>query len=180
MKKLNAQSAWKLFVMFLKVNLLSTSGPASVGLLYKETVGNILDEKDFIEAVGFSSVLPGSDALQLAMFVGYSAGGATGAAVALAGSILPPTLLMLGLASILKKFQGELWMDGFVKGLGPAVAALMVVVAWQVIRGEGESSMPIKKRALLIALLCLIALFFDVPSPLVLVGGGLLGIFLFK
>ncbi|GAB4418796.1 MAG: hypothetical protein Kow002_05930 [Anaerolineales bacterium] len=170
----------QLFLMFLKVNLLSTSGPASVGLLYKEAVGNLLDEKDFIEAVGFSSVLPGSDALQLAMFVGYSAGGLPGVGAALLGSILPPTLLMLGLASLLKQFQGEAWLAGFVGGLAPAVAMLMVFVAWQVIRGEGESSRPIKKRALLIALLCLTGLVLGVSPPLVLVGGGLLGIVLYK
>jgi chromate transport protein ChrA len=29
----------ELFLTFLKVNLLSTSGPASVGLIYTETVG---------------------------------------------------------------------------------------------------------------------------------------------
>ena len=180
MKNLDTNSLWKLFMLFLKVNLLSTSGPASVGLLYKEAVGNLLDEKDFIEAVGFSSVLPGSDALQLAMFVGYSANGLIGAIVALTGSILPPTLLMLALASLLKLFEGEPWLDGFVKGLSPAVAVLMVVVAWQVIRGEGESSAPIKKRALLIAFMCLFALILGASPPIVLVGGGLLGIVLFK
>lgn len=170
----------KLLWMFLKVNLLSTSGPASVGLLYKESVGNVMSEKDFIEAVGFSSVLPGSDALQLAMFIGYSTGGVAGAATALLGSILPPTLLMLGLSAILQRLQGETWMEGFVKGLTPAVAMLMMIVAWQVIRGEGESSTPIKKRALLIGGACLLALYLGVPSPLVLVGGGFLGILLFR
>ncbi|MCL7454223.1 MAG: chromate transporter [Anaerolineae bacterium] len=53
-----------------------------------------------MEAVGFSSVLPGSDALQLAMFVGHAAGGVPGALTALFGSILPPTLLMLGVVAV--------------------------------------------------------------------------------
>ena len=61
---------WQLFLMFLKVNLLTTSGPASVGLLYEEAVGSLMTEEEFVQAVGFSSALPGSDALQLAMFVG--------------------------------------------------------------------------------------------------------------
>ena len=38
--------------MFLKVNLLSPSGPASVGLLYKEAVGTVMTEEQFVEAVG--------------------------------------------------------------------------------------------------------------------------------
>lgn len=99
----------RLFLMFLKINLLTTSGPASVGLLYKETVGSLMTESQFVEAVGFSSVLPGSDALQLAMFVGYASAGVYGALVALLGSILPPTVLMLGLVTILQRLRGEAW-----------------------------------------------------------------------
>jgi chromate transport protein ChrA len=42
-----------LFLIFLKVNLLSTSGPASVGLLYHEMVGKYVTEGQFVQAVGF-------------------------------------------------------------------------------------------------------------------------------
>ena len=44
-----------------------------------DAFGTIMTEAQFIQAVGFSSVLPGSDALQLAMFVGYTAAGVPGA-----------------------------------------------------------------------------------------------------
>jgi hypothetical protein len=89
-------SVWfRLLWMFLKVNVLSPSGPASVGFLYEEAVGKIMTEERFVEAVGFSNVLPGSEALKLAMFVGFSAGGLPGVFAALLGAILPPTVLML-------------------------------------------------------------------------------------
>ena len=107
----------QLFWLFVKVNLLSTSGPASVGLLHTEAVGKIMTEAQFIQAVGLSSVLPGSDALQLAMFVGYAAGGIAGALVALVGSVLPPTLLMFGVVSILHRLRREAWVSRFVEGL---------------------------------------------------------------
>lgn len=168
---------FSLFWIFIKVNLLTTSGPASVGLLYKEAVGKLMSESDFVEAVGFSSVLPGSDALQLAMFVGYSAGGVAGAFAALLGSILPPTILMLAVVSILQKLRGEAWIGNFVRGLTPAVAVLMVVVAWQLFTGE-ESVMDVKTMG--IALVSLAALLLNVPSPLVLIGAGIAGIFLFR
>lgn len=168
----------RLLWMFLKVNILSTSGPASIGLLYKEAVGKVMSEARFIEAVGFSNVLPGSEALKLAMFVGYAAGGFPGTLAALLGSILPPTLIMLGVAAVFQRVQGEAWMEGFVKGLGPAVAMLIVVVAWQIFRTE--STKAIQKRALLIAALSAIALWFEVPPPLVLFGAGILGVVLFR
>ena len=122
-------SVWlRLFWMFLKINILSTSGPASVGLLYKESVGNkLMTEAQFIEAVGFSNVLPGSEALKLAMFVGFAAGGFTGTVAALLGSVLPPTLIMLAVAAAVQRYQGEAWMQDFMRGLGPAVAVLIAV-----------------------------------------------------
>ena len=172
-------SVWlRLLWMFLKVNILSPSGPASIGLLYKEAVGAIMTESQFVEAVGFSNVLPGSEALKLAMFVGFAAGGIPGVLTALLGSILPPTVMMLIVAAVLQRFQHENWLHGFVAGMSPAVAALIVVVAWELFRAG--STRRIERRTILIAILSGIALWFNVPSPLVLLGAGILGIILFR
>jgi chromate transporter len=165
----------QLFWLFLKVNLLSTSGMASVGLLHQEAVGRFVNESQFVQAVAFSSVLPGSDALQLAMFIGYNANGMPGALAALLGSILPPTLLMLGVAALLHRLRHETWVGSFVHGLAPAVAVLMVFVAWKLLnRGE------MIWQTLGIGAVSLIALLFDAPPPLVLLVAGLGGIFLIR
>jgi len=169
---------FRLFWMFLKINILSTSGPASVGLLYKESVDNkLMTEAQFVEAVGFSNVLPGSEALKLAMFVGFAAGGFSGTVAALLGSVLPPTVIMLAVAAAVQRFQGDAWMQGFMSGLGPAVAMLIVVVAWQIFRAENTGSF--QWRTLLIAGLSAIGFWLDIPSPFVLLGAGVLGIILF-
>jgi len=167
---------FQLFWTFIKINLLTTSGPASVGLLHTEAVGTIMTEAQFIQAVGLSSVLPGSDALQLAMFVGYEAAGIPGALVALAGSILPPTILMFGVVFTLHRLRREAWVGRFVEGLTPAVSVLMVFVAWKVFTtGSGG----IGWQALLIGIGSLIALLLNAPAPLVLLISGVLGVFLF-
>jgi chromate transporter len=171
-------SVWlNLLWMFLKVNILSPSGPASIGLLYKEAVGKIMTEAQFVEAVGFSNVLPGSEALKLAMFVGFAAGGIPGVFTALLGAILPPTVMMLVVASVLQQFQQEQWLDGFVAGLSPAVAALIIVVAWELFRASTRKK--IDRRAVFIAVLSAVAFWFEVPSPLVLLGAGMLGVFIY-
>lgn len=172
-------SAWlKLFWMFLKVNLLSPSGPASIGLLYDEAAGKLMSEERFVEAVGFSNVLPGSEALKLAMFVGHAAAGIPGVLAALLGAILPPTVMMLVVAAILQQFQNEQWLGRFVGGMSPAVAALMVLVGWELFRaGSGKK---IKIRSLVIAMLAALALWFDIPAPIVLAGAGILGVILFR
>jgi chromate transporter len=167
----------QLFWLFIKVNLLSTSGPASVGLLHSEAVGTIMTEAQFIQAVGLSSVLPGSDALQLAMFVGYAANGIPGALVALVGSVLPPTLLMFGVVSVLHRLRREAWVSRFVKGLTPAVAVLMLFVAWKVFIGGNDGV--VNWQMGLLGFASLIALIFDAPAPLVLLVAGILGILIF-
>jgi len=114
----------------------------------------------------------------LAMFVGFAAGGIPGTVAALLGSILPPTLIMLAVVALLQRVQGEAWMYGFIKGLGSAVAMLMVLVAWQLFRGEKGKR--VGWRVLLIASLGLIALVQGIPSPLVLIGSGIIGVILFR
>ncbi|HET9914965.1 MAG TPA: chromate transporter [Anaerolineales bacterium] len=168
----------RLLWMFLKVNILSPSGPASIGLLYKEAVTkSLMTETQFVEAVGFSNVLPGSEALKLAMFVGFAAGGIPGVLTALLGAILPPTVMMLVVSAVLQRFQHSNWIDGFVAGMSPAVAALIVVVAWELFRAT--SSKTVDRRAVLIAALSALAFWFELPSPLVLLGAGLLGVILY-
>lgn len=174
-----SQPVWlKLFWMFLKVNVIAPSGPASIGLLYDEAVGKIMTEEDFVEAVGFSSVLPGSDALQLAMFVGHAAGKIPGVIVALMGAILPPTVLMFILAVILEKIQGMDALQHFVAGMSPSVAALMAVIAWELL--PAPSLRAIGWRTWLLMALSAVGFFAGVPTPIVLLGAGLLGILLYR
>jgi chromate transporter len=137
-----------------------------------------MTEERFVEAVGFSNVLPGSEALKLAMFVGYAAGGVPGVFTALLGAMLPPTVMMFAVGTILQQFQQEDWLQGFVKGMSPAIAALLIMVAWELFR-VGKTK-KIDRRTLFIAALSAIALWLDVPSPLVLLGAGILGVFLFR
>lgn len=172
-------SNWfRLFWIFLKVNLLTTAGPTSVGLLYKETVGTILTEAQFVEAVGFSNLVPGSEALKLAMFIGYASGGIAGMLAALMGAIIPPTVIMLTVASILIRYQAQDWMTDLIKGITPAVGVLLALIAWQLFRASNPKS--IKWRSALIALLSFIALYLGIPPQYVLIGAGVLGVILYR
>jgi chromate transporter len=161
-----------LFWTFIKVNLLSTSGPASVGLLYHEAVGRFVTESQFIQAVGLSSVLPGSDALQLAMYIGYAAGGIPGGLVALLGSILPPTLIILGVTMILHRLRREAWVGNFVEGLAPAISVLMIFTAWKIFEKSGSTGW----QGWIIGILSLAVMLLKVPERLVVVAAGIIGV----
>ena len=165
---------FQLFLIFLKVNLLSTSGPASVGLLYHEVVGKSVTEAQFVQAVGFSSVLPGSDALQLAMYLGYAVGGIPGGLVALLASILPPTIIILGVTLILHRLRREAWIRSFIEVLTPAISVLMVFTAWKIFQKGGTMGW----EAWAIGLVSLAGMFSKrVPERIVIIVAGLIGVF---
>ena len=111
------------------------------------------------------------------MRVGFAAGGLPGVLTALLGAVLPPTVMMFAVASVLQHFQRENWLNSFVAGMSPAVAALIIVVAIELFR-VGQAN-KIGKRTLFIAALSAVAFFYEVPSPLVLLGAGVLGVILF-
>jgi chromate transporter len=165
-----------LFWIFLKVNLLSTSGPASVGLLYQETVGKLVAQSQFVQAVALSSVLPGSDALQLAMYVGYAVAGIPGGLVAMIASILPPTIIILGITFILHRIRREAWVGNFVEGLTPAISVLMAFTAWKIFQKGGATGW----QAWAIGAMSLVAMFLNVPGRIVVLIAGLVGIFFFS
>jgi chromate transporter len=168
----------QLFWIFLKINLLSTSGAASTGLLYNEAVGHFLTEAQFVQAVGLATLLPGSDALQLAMFVGFTVAGIPGGLISLFAAILPPTILMFALVSILHRVRREAWVSLFVEGLTPAVAVLILTVAWKVFKsGIGDSA---DWRVMGLGAVSLIAYRLDVPAPLVILASGIIGTLLFR
>lgn len=162
----------QIFWIFIKVNLLSTSGPASVGLLYFEVVGRHITEAQFVQAVGLSSVLPGSDALQLAMYIGYAMHGTSGGFVALLGSILPPTLIILGVTVILHRLRREAWLSSFVEGLAPAISVLMLFTAWKIFDKGGSDGW----EAWAIGLVSLVAMFLNAPARIVVVIAGVIGV----
>jgi chromate transporter len=175
----NLEVWFRLFWIFLKVNLLTTAGPTSTGLLYKECVGKIMTEPQFVEAVGFSNLVPGSEALKLAMFIGYSAGGLPGVMAALLGAIIPPTVIMLTVASILLRFQGQEWMKRFLKGMTPAIVVLLVLVSWQLYKTTNPGRV-IHWRPLILAVLSFVALYFGIAPQYVLIGAGILGVILYN
>lgn len=164
----------QLFWTFVKINLLSTSGPASVGLLYHEVVGNLITEAQFVQAVGLSSVLPGSDALQLAMYIGYAVAGIPGGFVSLAASILPPTIIILGVTMILHRLRRQAWIGNFVEGLAPAISVLMLFTAWKIFEKGGSTGW----EGWAIGVISLVAMFSQkVPERIVIIVAGLIGVF---
>lgn len=122
---------FSLFFAFLKIGALSFGGGYGMIALMRETVlaHGWMDEAGFLNLVALSESTPGPLAVNLATFVGSSAGGFAGALLATLGVVLPSFLLLLAIAALLQKFLKYRGVEAFLSGVRPAVVALILATA---------------------------------------------------
>lgn len=97
-------------------------------------------EHEFAEGLALAQSLPGSLAGNVAAYVGLRLRGWRGAAVALAGLVLPSTLLMVLLAILYRHTRNLPDAEMLFRGLNAAVVALIAVTAWRI--GRSTLSKP--------------------------------------
>jgi chromate transporter len=101
--------------------------------------------------------------------------GIPGGLVALLGSILPPTLLILGVVMLLHRIRREAWVAGFVEGLTPAISVVILFAAWNIFQKGGETGW----QGWLIGIASLVAMVLKAPARIVVLLAAVLGVFLF-
>jgi len=89
-------------------------------------------EHEFAEGLALAQSLPGSMANNVAAYVGLRLRGWRGAAVAVAGLVLPSMLLMIVLAILYRHLRDLPDTERLFRGLNAAVVALIAVTAWRI------------------------------------------------
>jgi len=156
------------------IGLNSFGGPAGhIALMHRELVERRrwISERRFLNALNYCMVLPGPEAQQLATYVGWLMHGRRGALLAGGLFILPGFIVMLALSTLYALFGSVTWVSGLLFGVQ---AAVVVIVA--------EAFIRISRRSLRSATLRWIAAgsflaitFFQVPFPIIIVVGALVG-----
>ncbi len=107
-------------------------GPASLGLMQREVVAvGWVTPEEFADGVALSNALPGPTAPQTSAFVGYKLAGWPGALSAVAGTVVPATLLMLILIVGFFSIKDNIYMKAAIKGMRPFVVGLLAWTAYQ-------------------------------------------------
>jgi chromate transporter len=133
-----------------------------------------LTDQDFANGFALAQSLPGTAAGNVATYVGLKVRGWRGAAVAIAGFVLPSMLMMIALAILYRHLRYLPDTDRLFHGLNAAVVALIVVTAWRIGRGTLQ-----KPWQWVIAVLsCLVVAFFSATVIEVVLAAGLAGIFI--
>jgi chromate transporter len=131
-----------------------------------------IGETRFLHALNYCMLLPGPEAQQLAIYVGWLLHGTRGGVAAGVLFVLPGFCVVLALSALYAEFRGIRAVDALFFGLKPAVLAVVI-----------EALLRIGRRALrggssiAIALAAFVGIFFlELPFPAIVIGAGLAGL----
>jgi chromate transporter len=166
---------WSAFRFWLKLGFISFGGPAGqIAIMHKELVDKRrwLGEERFLHALNYCMLLPGPEAHQLAIYIGWLMHRVWGGIVAGLFFVLPSIFVLLTLSYIYAAYGHVPAIAGVVEGFKPVVVAIVV-----------EALFKIGKRALkrqvhyAIAALGFVSIYFlHVPFPLIILCAGLVGL----
>lgn len=156
------------------ISLRTFGGPAGqISVMHRELVDERrwIGEQRFLHALSYCTLLPGPEAQQLAIYLGWLLNGTAGGLVAGILFVLPGYVALMILSAIYAQWGATTAVTAIFAGLGPAVLAIVSQAVWRI----GKRSL--KNRFLIgIAVGAFIALFvFNITFPIVIAASGLAG-----
>jgi chromate transporter len=130
--------SWKtLFAYFFRLGWLAFGGPVGqIGLMHLQVVERRkwIGEEEFVRILNFCHVLPGPEALQLAIYLGYKKRGYRGGILAGALFILPGFITLTALAAIYVRYGATKEVLGVLWGFRPVGLALLLAALVRISR----------------------------------------------
>lgn len=161
--------------MWFGISLRTFGGPAGqIAVMHEEIVDKrkLIGESQFLHALSFCTLLPGPEAQQLAIYLGWLINGTAGGLIAGTLFVLPGFVAMMALAAIYAQWGATDLVTAVFYGLGPAVIAIVIQA---VARMSKRSLRTITARWLAIGAFVSLVL-FSVPFPLLIVLAGVVGV----
>ena len=118
----------QLFLEFFKIGLFTFGGGYAMIPLLKETVlkYNWMSESSFYDFIGICESTPGPIAVNMATYIGSTQGGLLGSIIATLGVILPSFIIILLVASIMKKIIKNKFFIYILEGIKPVILGLIL------------------------------------------------------
>jgi chromate transporter len=165
---------WELCVFFLKVGAFTFGGGLSMLAFIQDQVVSQygwLTPRDFVDGLALGQFTPGP-VLMLAAFVGFKVAGTAGAAVAAGAIFLPSFIMILSILPLLQRMQNLMWLQAFMRGMGPAVIGSLAVALLRMT----PTAAPDAFTAALLVLTIVILLFRRAGPFSLVVGGAVIGV----
>jgi chromate transporter len=169
-----AVSFWHAFLFWLKLGFISFGGPAGqISIMHQELVENRrwISERRFLHALNYCMLLPGPEAQQLAIYIGWLMHRTWGGIVAGVLFVLPSLVILIVLSWMYIAFGDMPLVAGLFYGIKPAVTAIVVQAAHRI------GSRALKNNWLwAIAAASFIAIFAaNIPFPAIVLAAALIG-----
>ena len=161
------------FLFWLKLGFISFGGPAGqIAIMHRELVERRrwISEGRFLHALNYCMVLPGPEATQLAIYIGWLMHGTLGGGVAGVCFVLPGALLLTLLSYIYVVYHDVTFIASVLFGFKAAVIVL-VLGALQRIGKRAIRSVAFA----LIAAMALALMICEIPFPAILLTAALIG-----
>jgi chromate transporter len=163
------------FRFWLKLGFISFGGPAGqIAIMHKELVDKRrwLSDERFLHALNYCMLLPGPEAQQLAIYIGWLMHRTIGGVVAGAFFVIPSIFILLALSYVYAAYGNVPAVAGVLEGFKPIVVAIVVEA---VIKIGGKA---LKRWAhYAIAALAFVSIYFlHVPFPLIVLAAALVGL----
>ncbi|MGI8966884.1 MAG: chromate transporter, partial [Limisphaerales bacterium] len=116
------------FRFWLKLGFISFGGPAGqIAIMHSELVEKKkwISNNRFLHALNFCMLLPGPEAQQLAIYIGWLLHRTWGGIVAGALFFIPSMFILWGLSFVHVRFGSVPWIASIFYGLKPAVLAIV-------------------------------------------------------
>ncbi|TIN31210.1 MAG: chromate efflux transporter [Mesorhizobium sp.] len=160
--------------VWAKIGLLSFGGPAGqIALMHKELVEERrwIGEQRFLHALNYCMLLPGPEAQQLAIYIGWLLHRTVGGLVAGILFVVPGALVMLALSSLYVLYGDMPLVEALFFGVKAAVLAIVVEAVIRI--GRRALKNPVMVSIAVAAFVAIYAL--NVPFPLIVLLAGLTG-----
>jgi chromate transporter len=160
---------------WLKLGFISFGGPAGqIAMMHSELVERRrwISERRFLHALNYCMLLPGPEATQLAVYIGWLLHRTAGGIVAGTLFVLPSLLLLIGLSWVYMAYGQLRAIAGIMNGIKPAVVAIVLGAAWRI--GSRTLKNPLLAAIAACAFLAIAVL--ALPFPLVVLGAALIGL----
>ena len=128
-------SFWEAFKYWLILGFISFGGPAGqISIMHQELVEKRrwISERRFLHALNYCMVLPGPEAQQLAIYIGWMLHRSWGGIVAGTLFVLPSLFILAALTYVYLAFGDLTFVQGVFNGIKPAVVAIVVFAAWRI------------------------------------------------
>ncbi len=129
-----------LFWIMFKAALLSTTGTGNLPIVHQDLLSRgWATDRQFAESLAIGQISPGPTGLWV-ISLGYLVDGLRGAALTLAAVALPPLLVLVLVHGLYRRWGHHPATQGFVRGLGLAVAGIFVIVLSGIMNTAGWTS----------------------------------------